>query len=69
MEEASDVSKVKEKPGNAQNMETPRIVTPIEFHKVKVQEIFKDEREQYVMNLDILENIDCKTCKLIYDYT
>ena len=45
IDEATDVSKVKEKPGNAQNLETPRIVTPMDFHKVKVSDIFKDNRE------------------------
>ena len=50
MDQVTEVAKVKEKPGNSQNLETPRIVTPLEFQKIKIQDIFKDDREHYFMD-------------------
>lgn len=59
----------KEKPGNAQNQEAPRFVTPLEFTKLKVSELFKEDREHFFMDQNQFQKVDCQTCKLINDYS
>ena len=59
----------KEKPGNAQHLESPRIVQPLDFSKIKVSYIFKDECEHYMIKPKKMEKIECRTCSLLYDYT
>ena len=60
--------KHKEKPGNAQNLETPKVIEPLDFTKVKVNELMLPDHEHYFMNQAGM-NIDCQTCTLLLDYT
>lgn len=41
----------------------------MDFSKIKIKEILKADREHYFMDTKKMNNIDCQTCKLIYDYT
>ena len=61
--------KSKEKPGNSQSVEAPKVVVPLDMSKLKMADIFKPDREHYLMDQSKLSKIDCQTCKLIYDYT
>jgi hypothetical protein len=64
----TEKKKKKEKPGNAQNLETPKVVEPLDFIKVKVKDILLPEHEHYFMDQSSVQ-IDCLTCKLLLDYT
>jgi len=37
--------------------------------KLKISDLFKPDREHYIMDKNKLSKIDCNTCKIIYDYT
>lgn len=58
-----------EKPGNAQHLETPRVVQPIDFRLVTAKEIFGKKKEFYKMKLKKLAQVDCQLCQLLYDYS
>jgi hypothetical protein len=59
----------KEKPGNAQNLETPIIDTPLDFSKIKFSELFRQDCEHFFMDFEKVSESDCQTCKLVFDYT
>lgn len=61
--------KGKEKPGNAQHLETPKIDMPLDFMKIKFSELIHDDKEHYFMDQTKLAEVECSTCKLIFDYT
>jgi len=59
-----------ERPGNAQFLETPSLIAPIDFRGVQMEELFGKRREVYRLKAEKLEGlVDCQLCKLIYDYT
>ena len=62
-DETNDVThegqNTKEKPGNAQNLEEPRIVNPLDFTKIKMLDILHEDKEHYFMNQKELSKIDC----------
>lgn len=72
IEETEDMThekKGKEKPGNAQNLETPKIDMPLDFMKIKFSELIHDDKEHFFMDQTKLAEVECPTCKLIFDYT
>ena len=62
--------KNEERPGNAQFLETPSVIMPIDFSGLSYESLFGKRREVYRLRAQKLnELIDCQFCKLIFDYT
>ena len=52
----------REKPGNAQFLETPRVQQQMDFRLVDVNAIFGKKKEVYRMKLEKLSTVDCQLC-------
>ena len=59
-----------ERPGNAQYLETPSVIQPIDFRNFSSDSLFGKRREVYRLKAQKLDGlVDCQFCKLIFDYT
>lgn len=68
-EDMTHENKGKEKPGNAQSLEAPKIDVPLDFARIKMTELLQADKEHFFVDLSILDSIDCQSCKLVFDYT
>ena len=51
IDEAEDITHSKEKPGNSQSgNETPSVIVPMDFTKVKINDVMLKDREHYFMD-------------------
>ena len=59
-----------ERPGNAQYLETPSVIMPIDFSGISSESLFGKKKEVYRLKPTKLDGlVDCQLCKLIFDYT
>ena len=59
-----------ERPGNAQYLETPSVIMPIDFSGISSESLFGKQKEIYWLKANKLDGlVDCPLCKLIFDYT
>ena len=67
--EGAERQVTREKPGNAQFLETPRVSQQIDFRIINEEDVFGKKRETYRMKMEKLSLLDCQLCQLLYDYT
>ena len=57
-----------ERPGNAQYLETPSVIMPIDFSGISSESLFGKKKEVYRLKPTKLDGlVDCQLCKLIFD--